>query len=433
MFRRLVRLFLAPLEMIRRRPGAALALLLLLITVILSGLHCWALQEFHEAEKALNDDRLDDAAKHLSFCLTAWPWSADTHFLAARIGRMSADYPEAEAQLEQCRRLQGATARTQLEMLLLRAQRGDDVDNIGEGLLLAAENGEADKREVLEALARGYMTNMRYLPARAMLDRCIASYPNDVNALDWRGWVLERLEQQEQAAQDYQRVLELSPERHEVRMRLAMLYLDHNDPVQAEPHLLKLQKVDPNRPEMLLGLARCRFAQGDLDAARVLLDRVLAVNPQQPTALVYRGKLELQANPPRLAEAESYFQRALKNAPNDPDAHNALYDSLRGQPGREAEADAELKKYNELVVIAKRIQALQNREVEQASQRAEPAYELGRLNLELGNDDIAMHWLKTAEQRDATSKPTHFLLAELYEKKGDKEEAARQRALAGEH
>ena len=69
--------------------------------------------------------------------------------------------------------------------------------------------------------------------------------------------------------------------------------------------------------------------------------------------------------------------------------------------------------------------------MEQASTNPAPAYELGKLNLELGNDDVALYWLnKVALVRDPNHKPTHALLADYYEKKGDKKEAEMQRALA---
>ncbi len=427
----MLQLLRRPFGLMRRRPVASAVVLLLALGVLaVGGAQVWALHAYQEAGRALDDDRLDDASGQIGFCLAVWPWSADAHFRAARIDRLNGAFPEAEQQLDECRRLQGQTARTQLEVLMLRAERGE-VDKVGDDLLYAASQDKANERDILEALARGNMRLMRYVPARELLDNCLNRYPDDVHALDWRGWVLERLGQQEKAAADYKRALELSPGRVEVRMRLAELYLDHSDPVQAEPHLLKLAKIDPNRPEVLLGMARCRFLQGRLDEARGLLDRVLAVKPEEPTALLYRGKLEMQTDPPRPEAAEAYFRRALKVDPNDVETHNALYDSLRAQPGRAAEAEAELKRYNELVAVARRIQTLLTDEVEQASTNPAPAYELGKLNLELGNDDVALYWLnKVALVRDPNHKPTHALLADYYEKKGDKKEAEMQRALA---
>ena len=65
---------------------------------------------------------------------------------------MSGDYPEATAQLEECRRLQkGATEDTQLEMLLVRAQEGQ-VDEVIDGLVYAAEHDRVHRQEILEAL-----------------------------------------------------------------------------------------------------------------------------------------------------------------------------------------------------------------------------------------------------------------------------------------
>jgi tetratricopeptide (TPR) repeat protein len=417
--------------MVRRRPVASVLVLLAATACLVAlGVQGWAFHDYFEAGRALDDDRLAEAHAHVGFCLLVWPWSADTHFLAARIDRMSEAYAEAEAQLDECRRLQGPSARTQLEVLMLRAQRGE-VDKVGDGLANALEHGEGDERDILQALARGYMVQMHYAAALALLNRCLDKHPDDVRALDWRGWVLERLQQQEKAASDYEHALSLAPGRVEVRMRLALLYLDHNDPVHAEPHLLQLAKVDPNRPEVLLALARCRFMQGAFDQAGALLDRVLAAQPDDPTALLYRGKMLLGANPPQLDEAESCFRRVLKATPNDPEAHWALHDCLSAQPGREAEADAEAKKHESLARAARRMESLQANELDQSPTDPAPAYELAKLNWDLGNDDVAKHWLNVALERDRNHQPSHALLAELYEKKGDKDAAARERALAG--
>lgn len=431
MFRRMLRLLWRPFGVVRRRPVASVAILLLVAAVAVPvGAHCWALHQFREAGRALDDDRLDEARAHLSFCLTVWPWSAPTHFLAARIARMSGDYPEATAQLEECRRLQkGATEDTQLEMLLVRAQEGQ-VDEVIDGLVYAAEHDRVHRQEILEALARGHMTLMRFPPALALLDRCLKDYPDDVRALDWRGWLLEQLQQQERAVKDYEHVLELSPGRSEVRLRLTYLYLSHNDPVLAEPHLRILEKEQPGRLEVLLCLVEFHFLKGEEKETRALLDRVLADHPDEPMALLYLGKLDLQTGRPD--EAEAYFRRVLKDDKHNTEAWNGLYDSLRGQPGREAEADDAQKKLEETAAFGHRFQQLLSGEVEQASTNPEPAYELGKMNLELGREDLGLYWLNTALKRDPDHKPTHALLADYLAKKGDKEAAARHHRLAQE-
>ena len=289
------RALLWPLRLVRRRPVATSAVLLLVTAVAVpAGAHCWALYQFREAGRALDDDRLDEAHEHLSFCLTVWPWSAPAHFLAARVARLSGDYSEAEAQLGECRRLQkGATEETQLETLLLRTQQGD-VDELAGGLLYAADHDKGRERDILEALARGDMKLMRFVPALAVLNRCLKRHPDDVRALNWRGWLLDRMDRHEEAVADYKHALELCPAHAGGHLRLASSYLDHNDPASAEPHLRALMQAHPGRTEVQLELARCRFLLGEESELRPLLDKVLAAHPDEPTALLYHGKLDVQ-------------------------------------------------------------------------------------------------------------------------------------------
>ena len=432
MVRSVLRLLFWPFRLMRRRPIlSAVALLLVAAASTLIGVHFYALHEFHEAEVALDDDRMPDASKHVSFCLTVWPWSDDVHFLAARVARYSGAYPEAEAQLAECRRIQhGSSARTQLEMLLLRTQRGD-VERVEDGLIYMAENDKAHEREILETLAHGHMKLMRFLPAKGFLDRCLADFPDDARALDWRGWVEERLQRQEAAAKDYERALELSPERTDVRIRLAALYLSHSDPESAEPHLRILERTHPERPEVQLAVAETRFLQGRADEARVLLDRVLADNPHSAGALLYRGKIDLQSEPPQPQEAEKYFRRLLEEDPNSMEGLHCLHECLRNEAGREKEDADVLRKHGEVQAKALRMQSLLAGEAEQSSRKADAAYELGKMNEELGQADLAIYWLRTAERRDASHKPTHALLAQIFEKKGQPDEAAQERRLAG--
>ncbi len=429
MLRRMLRLLGRPFGVIWRRPVASLAILLLAAAVAVPvGAHCWALYQFREAGRVMDDDRFDEAREHISFCLSVWPWSALTHFLAARIARTSGDYPEATAQLEACRRLQGATGDTQLEMLLVRAEEGQ-VDEVIDGLVYAAEHDRPTVKRSLRRCARPHDPDA--LPAGPGPP---GPLPEELPGRR-AGAGLARLAAGTVATagtgrQGRRARAAACSGRADVRLRLALLYLAHNDPVQAEPHLRKLDKDQPGRMDVLLGLAECRFLQGKEAEARAMFEKVLAEHPDEPMCLLYLGKLDLQAGRP--GEAEAYFRRLVKQDDHNAEAWNGLYDSLRGQPGRETEADEALKKYNQQVAFSRRLQELLSGEVEEASTNPEPAYELGKMNLELGRDDLGLYWLNTALKRDASHKPTHALLADYFAKKGDTEEAAKHRRLAQE-
>jgi Tfp pilus assembly protein PilF len=429
MFRRLRQLFSGLLALLRRRPLATLCLCLLVVIVAApAAAHGWGLYHYQRAESALNDDHLMEAHDEVACCLMVWPWSARTHLLAARIARHSGALSEAEAQLKECRRLDnGATPDTQLEMVMVRAQRGE-VDQVIEGLVYAAEHDKVHRREILEALAWSHVRLFRLLPALGLLNRCLQDDPDDVRALDWRGWVFERLDQQELAIADYEHALKYQPDRNDVRLRLAQIYLSQSDPVQAEPHLRRLEKTQAGRPDFQLAMGECRFLQGREEEARALFDRVLAARPDDPDALLYRGKIELQIGRPE--DAETFFRRSIQADPLSIAAQAGLFDSLRGRPGREAEADAVQEKYLRMAAGARRMHELLTGEVESASADPGPAAELGKLYMDAGQDDLAIYWLNTALKRDPSHKPTHALLADYFQKKGDKETAAEHRRAA---
>ncbi len=115
----MLRLLRKPFGWVRRRPIASVLVLLLALGILaVAGAEVWAMHAYQEAGRDMAEDRLDEASGQIGFCLAVWPWSADVHFRAAQIDRLRAAFPEAEKQLDECRRLQGQTARMQLEVLL---------------------------------------------------------------------------------------------------------------------------------------------------------------------------------------------------------------------------------------------------------------------------------------------------------------------------
>ena len=72
-------------------------------------------------------------------------------------------------------------------------------------------------------------------------------------------------------------------------------------------------------------------------------------------------------------------------------------------------------------------------EAEKDRDDPEPACELGKINLELGREDVGVYWLNVALDRDPNHGPTHAALADFFDKKGDKARALQERRLAREN
>src|SRR5207249_612165 len=132
---------------------------------------------------------------------------------------------------------------------------------------------------ILEALASVYLQQARYLEALRCLDRWVNLAPDSVCALDWRGWVSNQLDHRGQAIGDYERILQLQPDRSVVRLRLAEILVESSRHAEAVPHLERLREEQPTNSDVLVALASCWMVQGRTDDARALLDSVLAARP----------------------------------------------------------------------------------------------------------------------------------------------------------
>jgi tetratricopeptide (TPR) repeat protein len=404
--------------------ATAVALGLLVLAGTGAGLYAYALRQWDAAGLAIKEDRPDEARKRLRVCLFLWPRSVPVHLLAARAARLSEDLPEAEAHLNRCLRLQGgATEAVQLEFLLLRVQAGE-ADEVAPALVEVIENKHPETPLILETLARHYMHHLRYHQAYAYLTRWIEDAPETPKPYRWRGWVYERLNKSKPAMDDYLRALELDPEIVEVRLRVAEMLLEDNNPQEALPHLERLIARFPDRPDIMARLGQCRFLQGDSAGARRLLEQAEKKLPDDAPLLIHLAKLDLQEG--HLARAENLSYRVLKVDPTDTEARYTLVAVLRLQ-GRSREADAELERFQEYKSLVQQTNRLLKQEAESPSGDAATASEIGRLLLRTGRDQLALYWLDQALQRDPAYEPAHRALADYYDARGEHDKAAPHR------
>jgi len=409
-----------------RRLFALAGLTLIVVALVAGGILLWADYQYRAAQRDLRDYHLPEARRHIQLCLRVWRYSPDAHFLAARIARLSTDYEQAEFHLNECKRLQKeVSAQTQLEWVLLRAQRDELRGEVEGGLWNCILHDDPETSMILEALARGYMRETRFLLAFVCLNKWLEREPDTVRALDWRGWVNEKLERRQPALDDYRRVLQLDPDRDEVRIRLADILLNDSNALDALPHLERLRRTQADRADVSVGLARCRVLQGRAEEARTLLDDVLAAQPDNQVALLHRGNLDLQQG--RLAEAEESLRRALKIDPYLAGAVFSLAKCLEEQGGHESEAAALRARFDQEKQDFEQISELLHRQVEQAPNSPDGPFELGTLFLRVGQVPVGLRWFYTALERDPNHKPTHEALIAYFDKTNQPEKAKEHR------
>jgi tetratricopeptide (TPR) repeat protein len=411
------------LAAIRVHPrGAVLASIVIVAGLTTLGAHLWAAYHCREGDRLVDRQDFVEAYAHYVKSLKIWRWSAQTHLIAGRTARRASMDPEAEHHFESCLRLSGRdsarSAAVALERLLIQAQRGDLRDI--EDLLWGKVKQEAPEAQlILEALAHGYLRMMRFGPAMECLRMILERDPDNADALYNRGWLAERSDGSMDPVKDYRRALELRPDRDDFRLSLAQV-LGKNQPAEAIGYFEQLIAKQPDNPDVILGLAHAYQAAGLLDGperAADLIDALLQMDPDNSRALTEKG-IVLVANG-NVTQGEELLRRALANDPVNVDAHFQLSSCLRQQPGRDAEADAELEIFKRIRADRLRLAQIASREMSKKPFDANLHYEMGMIWYRNGKIDLGLRWLRSAYELNPTHEPTLRALADHFKRAGD--------------
>jgi tetratricopeptide (TPR) repeat protein len=382
-------------QLTRRRPKTALAVVGA-AGILFGGYLLWikpyfaGREAYRAAQRAVEQDRLDDARRHVEECLHVWPADTDVHLLAIRVARLRGDVQSARKHLGKCdRAVQGKrNDRLQLAWCLYWAQ----TENLGEvepGLIRRLDEHDPSSSLIMEALALGYIREYRFKDASGCLNKWLEQEPANVRALYWRGTVWESREDYREAAQDYQQVLRLVPDHLKARIRLVELLLADRNAPEAARHLKILQENHGDADRVALLLVRCLSLQGKRMEAKGILEAFLASHPCDPTALYERGQLEGEP-----VSQERYLRQALKHKPAYLEAHFALYRCLQAQQRRQ-EAAEEFERYQ---AIRADIALLKNVQDKLNAQPRDPDLlrQAGELMVKTGNEKMGRHLLARA-------------------------------------
>jgi tetratricopeptide (TPR) repeat protein len=379
-------------------------------------------RDLDQARAALNADHPEEARPLLEQYLADRPNSAEAHFRAAQAAQRVGDLAAAERHLERAAALGWDASDIELERALIAAMAGQ----IGsaEGILLdRLAAGSPESSQILAVLLPAYAAEFRWNEAYTLTDQWVRLRPLDAHAWAWRGEVCERRRLRNEAVDALRESVRLDQNDKRVRLQLARLLLEVHQPGEAAGHLDWLRDQQPDDPAVSRQLALCREAQGAPDEAAALLDRVIAADPTGAAALRDRGRLELNRGRPEAAVP--FLRQAVDRDLSDPDALNSLAIALQ-QTGATEEAraieerrqrtEADLKKVGELVRL-----------IAASPHDADLRREVGELFLRNGRDQDGLRWLESALREQSDHAATHCLLADYFERKGRKDDAAAHR------
>ncbi len=401
----------------------------LVVLVVLAGPFAWAAYQAAAARSALARYHPEEARRRLDRCLGVWPLSVQTHLLASRAARQDGDFDAAERHLREAQELAGGSSDAiALEWALLQAA-GGNLGEVEEFLQRRADQEPGDAGLVWEALAEGYIRLYRVLDALACLDHWLGAEPDNLRALELRGWAYQRGKSAAKGAEDLRKVLRIDPARPGTRRRLVQCLLSAGRYSDALPVLEEAAEGQPDDPDVKVQTARCYNMLDRQAEARALLDAVLAAHPDHGLALRTRGQFALADSQP--GRAERWLRQAAASRPGDYQAQWLLFQAL-AQQNKTAEAQAQKRRAEEVRDRSERLGELSSRKL--SEQPLDPAlhYEMGVLLLRGGQKELGERWLHSALHLEKDYRPAHAVLADFYQRQGDPARAAEHRRQAGE-
>ncbi|MCS7045578.1 MAG: tetratricopeptide repeat protein, partial [Gemmataceae bacterium] len=210
------------------------------------GTQAWAWQQRRAGAAALHRYHAAQAREHLEACLRVWPADRVARLLAIRAARRAGDFAAAEDHVRAYERLVAPSDEAlAFEWALVRAAAGDIDIQLDEYLTQQLEAAPVVAPLIYEALVEGYTRSYRIKEAFDVAERWLALEPDNVQALFRRGSIHRQIGKLQKGVDDFQRALDLDPQRDDVRKLLAIGLIDGGRYHEALSHLDALRRRTP--------------------------------------------------------------------------------------------------------------------------------------------------------------------------------------------
>lgn len=200
-----------------------------------------------------------------------------------------------------------------------------------------------DKVDALRQLKIAFTLNRdrRYAEALATIDTILTDNERMTDMWTLKSTVLQRLGRLSDAIEAAKQAYRLSPNAAHLAIAIADLYLEANDPAQAEAHAELARKGEPARAHEVL--ARVWMMRGDLAKAEQEAQASLAEKSDRVPTLLTLARIEKERN--ALEKALTYLDQASASVEKKQQVNKLHF--MRGDVlarlGRDAEAEKEFR------------------------------------------------------------------------------------------
>jgi tetratricopeptide (TPR) repeat protein len=148
------------------------------------------------------------------------------------------------------------------------------------------------------------------------------------------------------AEKDYNEAARQAPKDPRVHVALGNLYVFEHKPDQAQLEFMKVIELDPANPAAHVALGNLYLDQQQPSLAEEQYRAAVALAPANAGYRLQLADSLRREN--KLPQAEVEIRTAIGLVPQDAQAHLALANLLKSEPGREAEAQAEMDRVRAL-------------------------------------------------------------------------------------
>ncbi|HEV2984094.1 MAG TPA: sulfatase-like hydrolase/transferase [Vicinamibacterales bacterium] len=275
--------------------------------------------------------------------------------------------------------------------------------------------------------------------------QALSADPEIVEAFTMLGNMHGKANRQKESVAAYQQALALDPENQAAAFNLALAYKTAGRIDDSEAGFRRVLDLNPRDVKSTYQLADIWMQRGEFAKAEDALRHALTGKVERTALLTKLGECDIELK--RYDDAERSLLEALKGKPDEPRAHydlGLIYDA-RGEPARaiteyEAEIARNPKTYQAQFNLAKLLIASGRtadavRHFEQAVD-ANPEFGSGFLYLAKARLDVGdLDGAEAAATKGMTLKPDadiaplgHFVLADVYSRRGRPLDAAREAA-----
>jgi tetratricopeptide (TPR) repeat protein/peroxiredoxin len=225
---------------------------------------------------------LDQAAESFQEVVAAKPDDAEGYYNLGTLSLKRNDLAQARSYLQQTVKLRPSYAEAWNNLGMIAGQEGNAEEaakDFQQALLLRPNYATA-----LVNLGNIYRRQKAFAQAQDVLNKAIAIQPDDPEINYNLGMLYAQQGQMEQAADYLARAIEARPDYPEALNNLGVIFVRGQDYAKAEEQFKTCIRLAPNFDQSYLNLARLYAMRGDKQDARDVLQKLLAVEPQNAVA-----------------------------------------------------------------------------------------------------------------------------------------------------